>query len=77
MENDINLDTRPEFHRVHVRASMNGLVAKSTGSQLSSRMLSMKEANGLLKLPMKSPEQSRLQKGTKVQCMLIGQLDPQ
>ncbi|CAO3676459.1 unnamed protein product [Rhizopus microsporus] len=77
LENDINLDTRPEFHRVHVRASMNGLVAKSTGSQLSSRMLSMKEANGLLKLPMKSPEQSRLQKGTKVQCMLIGQLDPQ
>ncbi|PHZ11141.1 uncharacterized protein RHIMIDRAFT_239287 [Rhizopus microsporus ATCC 52813] len=77
LENDINLDTRPEFHRVHVRASMNGLVAKSTGSQLSSRMLSMKEANGLLKLPMKSPEQSRLQKGTKAQCMLIGQLDSQ
>jgi gephyrin len=72
---DIILDTRPEFHRVHVKADMTGLVAQTTGNQISSRMMSMAEANGLLQLPPKNTELSKLQKGATVPCMLIGQLD--
>ncbi|KAG1146760.1 hypothetical protein G6F37_007516 [Rhizopus arrhizus] len=72
---DIILDTRPEFHRVHVKADMRGLVAQTTGNQISSRMMSMAEANGLLQLPPKNTELSKLQKGATVPCMLIGQLD--
>ncbi|KAG0768310.1 hypothetical protein G6F60_000803 [Rhizopus arrhizus] len=72
---DIILDTRPEFHRVHVKADMTGLIAQTTGNQISSRMMSMAEANGLLQLPPKNTELSKLQKGATVPCMLIGQLD--
>lgn len=72
---DIELDSRPEFHRVHVKINEDGLVAQSTGQQQSSRMLSMVEANGLLQLPMRTPHESLLKKGTFVPCILIGSLN--
>lgn len=73
--NDIQLDGRPEFHRVNVKFDKNGLIAESTGSQKSSRMLSMVEANGLLQLPMRTPNLSFLKKGTSVSCIIIGSLN--
>ena len=42
---------RPEFHRVQLTASPEGLTARSTGMQSSARLLSMVGANGLLALP--------------------------
>lgn len=48
---------RPEFHRVTVSWELDdgtghpGFVAKSTGHQISSRLLSMRSANALLELP--------------------------
>lgn len=75
IQDAIALDPRPEFHRVQVSIGAQGnMVATSTGRQQSSRMLSMVEANGLLQLPMKTPELSQLAKGTTVPCILIGTL---
>lgn len=54
----------------------NGLKAESTGGQRSSRMLSLSQANGLLKLSAKTEKQSQVQKGDKVPCVLIAQLNP-
>lgn len=74
IEQDIRLDPRPEYHRVQVKIEHGELVATSTGAQQSSRMLSLVEANGLLQLPMRTPEISILRKGTSVPCILIGSL---
>ncbi|KAI8382313.1 MoaB/Mog domain-containing protein [Blakeslea trispora] len=76
VQHDILLDSRPEYHRVHVTVNNQGtLVAESTGNQQSSRMLSMKDANGLLELPMSTPDKKQIQKGTLVPCILIGTLN--
>ncbi|KAI9478743.1 MAG: MoaB/Mog domain-containing protein [Benjaminiella poitrasii] len=72
----VQLDVRPEFQRVHVSLDADGqLVAQSTGKQQSSRMMSMVEANGLLQLPMKTSELTEIVEGTKVPCILIGNLN--
>lgn len=42
---------RPEYQRVVVRAENGDLLARSTGSQLSSRLLSLRSANALLLVP--------------------------
>ncbi|KAI8375624.1 hypothetical protein EDC96DRAFT_456487 [Choanephora cucurbitarum] len=76
IQHDILLDSRPEYHRVHVTVNSQGtLVAESTGKQQSSRMLSMKDANGLLELPMSTPDKKQIRKGTLVPCILIGTLN--
>jgi gephyrin len=68
---------RPEYHRVmlHWDAAANGghggFVAASTGSQASSRLLSMRSANALLELPAVS---GVLSAGTPVDALLIGEL---
>lgn len=78
IKHSIRLDSRPEYHRVQVSISNEeGLVAESTGKQQSSRMMSMVEANGLLKLPMQTPELKELAKGTTVPCILIANLNSQ
>ncbi|CEP13887.1 hypothetical protein [Parasitella parasitica] len=75
IQETIQLDARPEFHRVQVSIGSQGsMIATSTGKQQSSRMLSMVEANGLLQLPMRTPELPELAKGTTVPCILIGTL---
>lgn len=65
--------TRPEYHRATLRwdAAANGFVADSTGSQSSSRLLSMRTANALLELP---EGQGQLEPGAIVNALLIGSL---
>lgn len=62
---------RPEYHRATLRWDMatNGFVAESTGSQSSSRLLSMRTANALLELPERDGE---LPAGSLVSALLIG-----
>jgi gephyrin len=68
---------RPEYHRatVHWDASRNegrgAFVATSTGSQASSRLLSMRTANALLLLPI---GEETLLAGAVVDALVIGEL---
>lgn len=68
---------RPEYHRATLQwdGTLNdgngGYWASSTGSQASSRLLSMRTANALLELP--AAEQT-LSKGTVVSALIIGAL---
>lgn len=65
---------RPEYHRatLHWREDSGGFVASSTGSQASSRLLSMRSANALLELPQRD---GHLEEGEVVSALLIGELD--
>jgi gephyrin len=66
---------RPEYHRAILRwdrvlnDGRGGYVVLSTGSQASSRLLSMRTANALLELPAAEGE---LQAGSVVDALLIG-----
>lgn len=68
---------RPEYHRAVLRwdgglhAGRGGFLATSTGSQASSRLLSMRSANALLELPQAD---GRLETGAIVTALLIGSL---
>ncbi|KAL9258047.1 Molybdopterin biosynthesis protein CNX1-like protein [Drosera capensis] len=68
---------RQEFHRVIVKWSLNdgsglpGFVAESTGSQSSSRLLSMKSANALLELPASG---SMIPAGTSLSAVIISDI---
>lgn len=46
----------------------------STGNQMSSRLMSMRSANGLLMLPPKTEQYVELHKGEVVDVMVIGRL---
>jgi gephyrin len=70
------LDPRPEFHRVIVRASPEGLKAYSTGGQRSSRVASLSGANALVALPaLVKGELARLEKGAWVDAVMIGEIE--
>lgn len=68
---------RPEYHRATLRweSSLDdgrgGYRAESTGSQASSRLLSMRTANALLELPQREGE---LPEGSTVDALLIGEV---
>ena len=68
---------RPEYHRATLRWSHDlndgagGFMAASTGSQASSRLLSMRTANALLELPERA---GTLPAGAVVDALLIGDL---
>ena len=64
---------RPEYHRATLRweTAQNCFVAESTGSQSSSRLLSMRTANALLELPEREGE---LPAGSLVTALLIGDI---
>ncbi|KAK4741939.1 hypothetical protein SAY87_025527 [Trapa incisa] len=68
---------RTEYHRATLRWLLNdgsgkpGFVARSTGYQMSSRLLSMKLANALLELP---PKNTVLPAGTVVPAYVISDL---
>jgi gephyrin len=68
---------RPEYHRAtltwdgSLNSGAGGYLATSTGSQASSRLLSMRTANALLELPASDEE---LAVGTVVDALLIGSL---
>ncbi len=69
----IQLDPRPEYHRVKIVWKENELlpIAMTTGSQMSSRLLSMKGANALLVLPPREDGRTVINIGETVQAMLI------
>jgi len=73
---DVKLDHRPEYHRVYISVTKEGgLTAVSTGGQRSSRVGSLRGANGLLALP--SSKDSGIQsmkEGELVDAMIIGRL---
>lgn len=74
----LSLDAhRPEYHRASVRwdatlhAGHGGFIANSTGSQASSRLLSMRSANALLEAPQ---GEGVLAAGSSVTALLIGDI---
>ena len=77
LTSDIRLDPRPEYYRCVLswKQSEDGLpLAEGTGSQISSRLLSMRAANAMLALPPKSENQSVLPAGSVVDAIVIGRL---
>lgn len=67
LENPVALDPeRPEYMRVSLSfdGERNKLVCRTTGGQRSSRLLSMRSANGLMCVP-------QGQKGKKVEVLRI------
>lgn len=75
LQDPMSLDPRPEFHRVVIKAGKDGLRAYSTGGQRSSRVASLKGANGLVALPGRAKDgPSRLEKGVMVGAVVVGEL---
>ena len=70
------LDPRPEYQRVNVSWQPDDPipVAISTGSQCSSRLLSMRSANVLLELPARSEEKTQIPEGTLVDALVIASI---
>jgi molybdopterin molybdotransferase len=74
LEHELRPDrTRLEYQRAVVRWQDGRLVARSTGSQSSSRLLSMIGANGLLEI---APGDEPLPAGSGVTALLTGDLEP-
>ncbi|KAK4696503.1 gephyrin, partial [Lecanoromycetidae sp. Uapishka_2] len=73
LEEDVRCDPkRPEYHRVSLNAGADGFLhAYSTGGQRSSKITSLRKANGLLCLP--AEEGSKL-RGEMVDALLMGGL---
>nr|KAG5691638.1 hypothetical protein BaRGS_023809 [Batillaria attramentaria] len=76
LDRTVKLDPRPEYHRAVAAWLPGDDVAKatSTGNQISSRLLSLKEANVLLRLPPKSEEVTMIQEGEVVDAIVIAPL---
>ena len=72
----VNLDPRPEYQRVVLSWEPGDVVpsATSTGSQCSSRLLSMRSANALLVLPAQSDSITRIDAGQFVDALIIGEI---
>ena len=62
---------RPEYHRATLTATPEGLVATSTGRQISSRLLSCASAHALLELPKGN---GVLPAGTQLSALLVSSL---
>jgi molybdenum cofactor synthesis domain-containing protein len=62
---------RPEYQRVTISLDGGRLVAHSTGAQGSSRLLSLRGANGLLLVP---PGERRYEPGEELDALLTGPL---
>ncbi|EJF62323.1 molybdenum cofactor biosynthesis protein [Dichomitus squalens LYAD-421 SS1] len=75
IQESLRLDPRPEYHRAIIRVAPEGLKAYSTGGQRSSRVASLKGANGLIALPPRvEGGASKLEIGDYVEAILIGEL---
>ena len=72
----VDLDPRPEYYRVVLSWKPEEAVplAISTGSQCSSRLLSMRTANALLVLPPRSDNLTRINTGEIVDALIIGEI---
>ncbi|CAD5122882.1 DgyrCDS11282 [Dimorphilus gyrociliatus] len=72
---DIKLDPRPEYHRGILSWTNEDFPSVvSTGNQMSSRLLSMKSANCLIKLPSKSDDMNMIKRGTLVDTIIISRV---
>nr|VWO96104.1 N/A [Ganoderma boninense] len=75
IQESMRLDARPEYHRAIIRVAPEGLKAYSTGGQRSSRVASLKGANGLVALPPRvEGGASKLEVGDYVEAIIIGEL---
>jgi gephyrin len=75
IDDTMALDPRTEFHRVYIRATLDGLRAASTGGQRSSRVASLSGANGLIILPQKKADgPAQLGVGDYADAVVIGEL---
>ncbi|KAI0751084.1 molybdenum cofactor biosynthesis protein [Daedaleopsis nitida] len=75
IQETLRLDPRPEYHRAIIRATPDGFKAYSTGGQRSSRVASLKGANGLIALPPRAEKgPSRLEIGDYIEAIVIGEL---
>ena len=64
---------RPEYHRVVLAAGVDGFLhATSTGGQRSSKVTSLRQANGLLCLPAR---EGMIGKGEMIDALLMGGLN--
>lgn len=72
----VNLDPRPEYYRVTLSWKPGEAIpsAISTGSQCSSRLMSMRSANAVLELPPKSETLTRIDAGEMVDALVIGEI---
>ncbi|XP_030854974.1 gephyrin [Strongylocentrotus purpuratus] len=71
---DLKLDPRPEFQRAHLdwQSAEDGVpLASTTGNQISSRLISMLQANALLALPSQSDQQKMIPKGSLVEAVVL------
>ena len=73
LEDEVRCDPkRPEYHRVAILAGQDGFLhATSTGGQRSSKVASLRRANGLLVLPAK---EGTVAKGEMSDALLMGRL---
>lgn len=75
LNHTMHADTRTEYHRVRICAGPHGLIAHSTGGQRSSRMTSLKGANGFVVVPPKvEGGRNVLLKGEWADAILIGEI---
>ncbi|EJD01356.1 uncharacterized protein FOMMEDRAFT_147908 [Fomitiporia mediterranea MF3/22] len=75
LADSMRLDPRTEFHRVVIGAGPDGLLARSTGGQRSSRVASLSGANGLVVLPQKKEGgPAELKAGEIAEAILIGEI---
>lgn len=74
MTSSYNLDPRPEYVRAILKWTDTDTLplAYSTGDQISSKLLSCRNANALLMLPARTTQKTVLQQGEVVQAMLLG-----
>lgn len=72
---DRKLDERPEFCRASLSCGMDGVfVTQLTGSQQSSRLLSMQNAEVLMVLPPQTTELPILKAGTLIDAIILKSL---
>jgi len=72
LEHDVDLDAeRPEYHRVVVARKGTEYRARSTGVQQSSRLMSLRDANGLLVLPLATKDHPKALAGESYTVLLL------
>lgn len=74
LSHDIKLDSvRPEYHRVIVDGLQKGsITVSSTGVQRSSRLMSLRDATGLIVLPVGSTTKPKALKGDQFPVLITG-----
>ncbi|CAJ1896361.1 unnamed protein product [Cylindrotheca closterium] len=73
LSHDIKLDSvRPEYHRVTIDGLENGSInVRSTGVQRSSRLMSLRDATGLLVLPVGNTTKPKALKGDRYPVLIM------